>query len=199
MKSERAMAHRPKLIDLHDNTPEGAWMAIKRQVDADAEYSRIEIESLKETVNEQNLQLTKLRTLVQGHELKFNQVKLYTEKHYKKFEEYKQENEVKFANTHERIQTLDTGIANELLRFKDEEVQAKLVELNNKVETNVTELYNKIENYKGVIQYIEEVVRPDDGKAIKAEFAQLYNTIATVTGTARTGAAPAASAPQRQR
>ena len=76
-KSERTMAHRPKLLDLHDNTPEGVWMAIRRQVDADAEYSRVEIENLKEIVHEQGIELTQLRGLAQGRDVKFAQIYPY--------------------------------------------------------------------------------------------------------------------------
>ena len=60
-KADRFMLSRPNLINMHDNTAEGVIGAMKRQSEADALYSRVEIETLKELGAEQAEEITKLK------------------------------------------------------------------------------------------------------------------------------------------
>ena len=61
------MAGRTMIMNLHDQSMEGTIAAIKRQIDADAQFARSEIDQLKDALEDREREVQLMQGMLNGH------------------------------------------------------------------------------------------------------------------------------------
>ena len=128
------MAARPNLMNVHDQTPEGVLAALKRQIDADATYARVEVETLKAELKDQIEEIMIVKKNTIHHNGLFERINEYTDGAKKRI-----------VAIEEKAKWLENGTAEEFKKLREIELVTKLDENWKKTEIALADLRTNID------------------------------------------------------
>jgi hypothetical protein len=163
---EAASRAGPNLANVSDGTVEGKIAALQRQHEED-------IKALKSSVDKQGQMIDGINQKMQTHDQEFKHARNYVDQ--TRDEIYKRIEDTRVNLVAAIDNQVELKVQVSLI-----DLQAKFDTLEQSVQDNRNHVTGTLDNYQTTMRYLEEIVRPDDGKKIREEFQLLYSAVATL-------------------